>query len=143
MSRSSHLLDVNVLIALTEPHHIHHRLVKMWFATPGLNWGFCAFSEAGFLRLTSNPTVGRHSVAEAASVLAALTKLPGYHYWPLNSDWSVLAAPFAERVLGHQQITGACLLGLAINEEGVLVTLDKAIKSLAGPQYGKHVLVLG
>jgi len=50
--------------------------------------------------------------------------------------------PFADRLYGHQQISDAYLLGLAIQEDGVLVTLDKAIKHMAGPKYGKHVLVL-
>jgi len=34
------------------------------------------------------------------------------------------------------------MLGLAVKEDGVLVTLDKAMRTLAGPQYSKHVLVL-
>jgi len=34
------------------------------------------------------------------------------------------------------------LLGLAVKEKGVLVTLDKAIKFLAGPQFSKNVMVL-
>ena len=56
--------------------------------------------------------------------------------------WATLAAPFRERVFGHQQITDAYLLGLAVREGGVLVTMDKAIRYMAGTQYGKHVLVL-
>jgi hypothetical protein len=34
------------------------------------------------------------------------------------------------------------MLGLAINEDGILVTLDKAIRYMAGPRLSKHVLVL-
>jgi hypothetical protein len=34
------------------------------------------------------------------------------------------------------------LLGLAVKEHGVLVTMDKAIKFLAGERYSKHLLVL-
>jgi hypothetical protein len=142
LSKLKYLLDVNVLIALTEEAHVHHRAATEWFDTPGLNWGLCAFSEAGFLRLTAHSKVGRITVAEASAVLAALTNHRGYRFWPISAGWAALAPPFQERVFGHQQITDAYLLGLAIKENGVLVTTDKAIKFLAGAQYSKNVLVL-
>jgi uncharacterized protein len=142
LSRTRCLLDVNVLIALTEPEHMHHRIVMKWFDAYGLDWGWCAFSEAGFLRITTNPRVGSHSLEESTNVLAGLAKRPGYRFWPITSGWISLVAPFASRVFGHQQITDAYLLGLAVKQDGVLVTLDKAIRTMAGPRYAKHVLVL-
>jgi uncharacterized protein len=142
LSHTRHLLDVNLLIALTEPEHASYRTAWKWFDTPGLKWGLCAFSEAGYLRITSNLNIGGHSIAEAENVLAVLTKHPGYRYWPITAGWIELAAPFRERIWGHQQVTDAYLLGLAVKEGGVLVTLDKAMKHMAGPKYAKHVLVL-
>jgi len=142
LSRPQHLLDVNLLIALTEQGHTHYRTAWKWFDTPRLEWGSCAFSQAGYLRITSNPRVGGYSIAEAAQVLAVLTKHPGYRYWPITAEWAELVAPFRERVLGHQQVADAWLLGLAIMEDGILVTLDKGIRAMAGSKYGKHVLVL-
>jgi len=142
LSKLRYLLDVNVLIALTEQGHMHHRTVVKWFNTPGLDWGLCAFSEAGLLRVTANSNVGKVSVWEASEILKALEKHPGYRYWPITAGWSVLAEPFRERIYGHQQITDAYLLGLAIKENGVLVTLDKGIAFLAGAKYSKNVLVL-
>lgn len=138
-----YLLDVNVLIALAEPEHVHHRAAMKWFNTPGLDWGLCAFSEAGFLRVATNPKAGAHTVEESTAVLANLTDHPGYRYWPITASWTALAAPFRERIFGHQQIADAYLLGLAVKEKGVLVTLDKAIPFLAGPKLSKHILVLG
>lgn len=143
MSKPKYLLDVNVLIALTDLKHIHHGMVTNWFDAPGLDWGICAFTEAGFLRVAMNSRMGYYSLDEATNVLAVLAQHPGYRFWPLAHGWGTLAMPFRKYVYGHQQITDAYLLGLAIKEEGVLVTLDKAIKSLAGPQYSQHVLVLG
>jgi uncharacterized protein len=142
VSEPNYLLDVNVLIALTDEGHVDHSIMMKWFATPGLNWGLCAFSEAGFLRIAANPSAGKLTVEEATYILATLVKLPGYRFWPITAGWASLAAPFAERVLGHQQITDAYLLGLAIKENGVLVTLDKAIRYMAGPRYSKNLLVL-
>jgi hypothetical protein len=137
-----YLLDVNVMIALADTQHIHHRVVMRWFGTGGFDWGLCAFSEAGFLRVTTNSRFGTHSLEEAAGVLTGLTRYPGYRFWPIASGWGSLVAPFAGRVFGHQQVTDAYLLGLAVKENGVLVTLDKAIRTMAGPRYEKHVLVL-
>ena len=142
MSSQRYLLDVNVLIALVEPTHIHHRVVMKWFNTPGLDWGLCAFSEAGFLRVVTNPKAGSYTVEEATVLLAGLANHPGYWFWSVSAGWSIISEPFRDRVFGHQQITDAYLLGLAIQEHGVLVTLDKAIRFIAGERYSKNVLVL-
>jgi uncharacterized protein len=50
--------------------------------------------------------------------------------WPMPSElsWADLTARFAARIYGHRQITDAFLLGLAIKEDGVLVTFDKDIQ---------------
>jgi toxin-antitoxin system PIN domain toxin len=142
LSKPKCLLDVNVLIALTDEGHVHNHVVMKWFNTPGLDWGRCAFSEAGFFRISVNPKLGRLTFEDANNILATLTKRPGYRYWPITADWAELVVPFRERVLGHQQVTDAWLLGLAIKEGGILVTLDKGIRAMAGPQLAKHVLVL-
>ena len=75
-------------------------------------------------------------------MLKSFSNDPCYRFWPIKAGWSSLVEPFQDRVYGHQQVTDAFLLGLAIQQNGVLVTLDKAIPSMAGPKYSKHVLVL-
>jgi uncharacterized protein len=142
LSRAKYLFDVNVLIALTDEQHASHKIAMDWFDNSRPDWGLCAFSEAGFLRITSNPNLGGHSIGEAVIALEALIRLHSYRDWPITGSWSSLVAPFADRVYGHQQITDAYLLGLAVKENGVLVTLDKAIRYMAGPKYAKHLLVL-
>ena len=142
MNKAKHLLDVNVLMALADRDHRHHQTVLEWFDTPGLAWGICAFTEAGFLRIATNPNAGAHSVEAAVEILSEFAERPGYRYWPITASWASLVAPFRDRVFGHQQITDALLLGLAIQQDGVLVTLDRAIRTLAGLQLGRHVLVL-
>ena len=140
--KPKYLLDVNVLVALTEEGHEHHRTAMRWFNTPRLDWGLCAFSESGLLRISANPKVGKLTVEEATTMLATLTGIPGYRFWPILTSWADLTAPFRERIFGHNQITDAYLLGLAIHENGILVTLDDAIPYLAGPKLSQHVLVL-
>jgi toxin-antitoxin system PIN domain toxin len=138
-----YLIDVNLLVALTDREHIHYERAMGWLDRQGhRDWGVCAFTEAGFLRVVTNPKAGSYSMAEAIELLRRLKGRPGYRYWPVGVEWISLAAPFLERVFGHQQITDACLLGLAIRGGGVLVTMDKGIQFLAGATYKDHVLVL-
>jgi len=143
LSRTKYLLDANVLIALTDHDHLHHELVVNWFDSHGKHdWGVCAFTEAAFLRITCNPKLGRNTVEAATDLLVLLAKRPGYRYWPVAANWTTLTAPFRARIFGHQQITDAFLLGLAIQQGGVLVTMDKAIQHMAGPALSHHALVL-
>jgi toxin-antitoxin system PIN domain toxin len=137
------LVDVNVLIALADEEHIHYPTATAWLDGLGNDeWGACAFSQAGFLRIMTKATLGSYSVREATKVLISLSQHSGYRFWPIMDDWATLAAPFVERVYGHQQITDAYLLGLAVKEGGVLVTMDKAIRNLAGTRYRQNVLLL-
>lgn len=138
-----YLLDVNSLVALTARSHVHHRLVKEWFyASPGLHWELCAFTEAGFLRNATAPRSGQISMSEATAILQQLAQHPGYHYLPITADWQTLCGPFFKRLYGTKQVTDAYLLGLALRERLILVTMDKGIVHLAGNEYSKHVLLL-
>ena len=138
------LLDVNVLIALTDDEHEHYRAAMQWFNTSGKHdFGVCALTEAGYIRVVSRPSAVGFSIKQATAVLADLARQPGYRFWPMVDPWSVLTAPFAERIFGHQQVTDAILLGLAVKENGVLVTFDRGIRYLAGPQFSENVVMLG
>ena len=137
-----YLLDVNVLVALAFRDHQHHPLVKPWFnASAERQWALCAFTEAGFLRISTAPGSTQISIPQATWVLAELTRHPGYRYQTITADWRTLSSPFFNRLHGTKQVTDAYLLGLAIREGLTLVTLDKAILHLAGEQKS-HVLLL-
>jgi len=54
------LLDVNVLIALLWPPHEAHARTQRWFATNAdQGWATCAMTQAGFVRIVSNPAFSR------------------------------------------------------------------------------------
>jgi len=144
LSDAKFLLDVNVLVALTDKNHVHHATVTRWIGTLRKeSWGVCPFTEAGFLRVVTNPAIGALSIEEATEILIRLARQPGYMFWPILHPWTELAARLEDRIFGHQQIADACLLGLAIKEDGVLVTLDNAISYLAGTRFAQNLLVLG
>lgn len=139
------LLDVNVLISLLEPGHGFFQRAQEWFGSSGKDdWGVCTLTELGFVRITTNPSFypGPRTHEEATFILTELADRPGYRYWPLVESWTALTAPFAPRLSGHQQVTDAYLLGLAIKQDGVLVTFDRGLKYLAGPQFSRNLLVL-
>lgn len=141
MTSRCHLLDVNTLIARVFESHIHHRAAKAWFSTPGLQFATCPFTEAGFLRYATAPDRGGISVADATTILAKLTEHPGHRHVGISKDWHTYTRPFFKRLQGHNQITDAYLLGLALSERLILVTFDRAILHMAG-DHGKEVLLL-
>ena len=137
-----YLLDVNLLVALTTRSHVHHGPAKAWFyASPGLRWSICAFTEAGFLRNATAPRSGQVDMGEATAILRQLAHHPGYHYLPITADWQTLCGPFFPRLYGTKQVTDGYLLGLALREGLILTTFDKALIHLAG-EHKRHVLVL-
>ena len=63
------LLDVNVLVALVRPKHEKHEIVMRWFrASGGKHWATCPFTEAGFVRIVSNPKFTAQSVDVAEAL---------------------------------------------------------------------------
>jgi hypothetical protein len=146
----NYLLDLNVLIALVDSGHQHYQKTQNWFISSGKDHiGLCPLTEAGFLRITTNPAYrpAPRTIEEAIAILQVLKKHPRFAhplfgYWEINKSWVEVTAPFAVRISGHRQITDAYLLGLAIKENGVLVTFDQGIKRMAGAEFSQNVLLL-
>jgi uncharacterized protein len=144
LSKAGYLLDVNILVALTSKTHEHHQLVREWFyGSSDLQWSICAFAEAGLVRYVTAPRPGQIPMTQATIMLAELAQHPGYHYLPIAADWQTLCSPFFARLYGTKQVTDAYLLGLAVREGLVLVTMDKGVVHLAGKEHSAHVLLLG
>jgi hypothetical protein len=129
------LLDVNALIALLwEEHPFHKRCAEWLAAEASAGWATCPITEAGCIRLLSNPafTANPPSVLSALRVLQAATESGTNHrFWKDDMPLSALSARWT-RGLSHKQVTDAYLLALAIHHKGCLVTFDKKIMSLAG-----------
>ena len=124
------LLDVNVLVALFFPDHIHHEVVHDWFAqhrTDG--WATCAITENGFVRVASQqPTdTGLVRPAEALAHLTRFCADRHHHRWEESlslTDAKVFAQEF---IPSHRMLTDVYLLGLAKVRKGHLATLDRTI----------------
>lgn len=125
------LLDVNVLIALTWPSHEFHVKVQQWFSTRQREkWASCPLTQSAFVRILSNPAFSPHALTavDAIALLRSSLQHPGHQFWPDDIGLQEAAAPF--RVTGHQQVTDAYLLGLAIHNKGRLATLDRKLAAL-------------
>ncbi len=130
------LLDINLLIALFWPSHSQHAGALKWFAeNRSRKWASCPMTQAGFVRIVSNPAFSRDAVTprEAVAVLEANLKAPEHDFWPDDVSYPAAAASLSGRVVGHQQVTDAYLLALAIRHGGVLATFDSSIATLLGP----------
>jgi len=134
---NGYLLDTNLLIALFWPSHERHDLALKWFTrhrTKG--WATCPFTQAGFVRIVSNPAFSRDAVQprEAIHVLSANAAAKDHTFWPDELPFAEAVGFTGVRLLGHQQVTDAYLLGLAIRRGGVLATLDQRIAALTEPK---------
>lgn len=137
------LLDVNMLIALAWPSHIHHGRAQTWFSNNAADgWATCPMTECAFIRISSNPKIIPEavSVREAIALLEQFAALQGHTFWEDDIRFQHEYVPRG-LLVGHRQITDAYLLGLAIHRRGRLVTLDRGLNSLI-PTNSPHRLAL-
>ncbi|MEC4815692.1 MAG: TA system VapC family ribonuclease toxin [Scytonema sp. PMC 1069.18] len=129
---SIYLLDVNVLLALSDPMHIYHEAAHRWFATKGkYAWATCPITENGFVRIASHPNYPNRP-GDVPSVLAILRQfctMVGHHFW--SEDVSIRELLQPNVLIPHSQITDVFLLGLAVQKEGKLATFDQRIVTSA------------
>jgi uncharacterized protein len=141
-----YLLDVNVLIALFDPGHIHHEDAHGWFGSVGCRgWATCPLTENGLVRVLSNPAYAgrRTTVGDAARKLGQFTRSEHHVFWP--DDVSLVDASRMDpgELTGHREITDAYLLALAVANGGVLATFDGGVRLSAVPgAEPRHLAVL-
>jgi uncharacterized protein len=131
------LLDINVLLALAWPAHLHHDAAHAWFAVNRHEgWATCPLTEMGFLRLSMQPVVVKTTVTfgDALRALSSSALAPEHEFWPLDYSFSGVASQIRARIAGHHQITDAVLLDLAIRRPGKLATFDRRIAGLLSPE---------
>jgi toxin-antitoxin system PIN domain toxin len=125
------LLDTNVLLALAWPNHQHHTQAHAWFAVHGkTGWATCAFTQLGFIRLSSNPAYTSNAVSpqDAATLLQRWIRLKTHRFWasPAADDPAIYA-----RAIGYKQVNDAWLVEAARRNKGWLITLDTRLPVLA------------
>ena len=128
------MLDVNVLVSLAWPEHRQYSVARAWFAkNRAKGWATCPLVQAGFVRIVSNPAFSARAVSVQEAVEALRTSLrdDAHQFWPDSMSFPD-AMQFLEHPLrGHQQITDAYLIALAIKNRGKVATLDRGIVQFA------------
>lgn len=125
---TTHLPDVNVLVALIDPSHMHHERAHAWFAqTAAEGWLSCPITQNGVIRVVSH---SRYSNAQpVATVLRSLDTLVASTGHTFVPDSVSLLDDDADRkgLLSSAQVTDAYLLRLAITHHARLATFDRGI----------------
>jgi len=124
------LLDVNVLVALFQPDHVHHDLAHDWFAeNRQAGWATCPITETGLVRLLANPRVHPGGIAVPAVVerLRRFQSDRAHEWWEANVSLADPKLFQMTAIRGHRQTTDVYLAGLAHSRGGKLVTFDRAV----------------
>lgn len=142
----SALLDVNVLVALFDPDHVHHEAAHRWFADHrALGWATCPLTENGLLRVLTHPAYSPAAMPPALMLdrLRAFCDSGGHAFWPDDVSFRDADLLDAGAPPGHRQLTDVYLLGLAVRHDGCLVTFDRTIPlgKIRGAKAASLVLV--
>lgn len=139
------LLDINVLIAVHDCDHVHHTQAAEWLETQSeQGWASCPLTQNGFLRIMgqsaySNP----QPLALLTQMLQSSTGTAFHQFWP--DDISILdGLKFNhQHIHSPRQLTDLYLLGLAVKNQGCLVTFDQRIplSAVHGARPG-HLVIL-
>ncbi len=130
---TTYLLDVNVLIALAWPLHVHHAVAHDWFEKNGQkSWATCPLTQLAFVRISSNAKIIPSAVSPraAATMLNDITALPGHVFWTDDLPLNDLSTFNSSGFVGHRQVTDAYLIELAKHRKGKVATLDAGLADL-------------
>lgn len=137
-----YLLDVNVLVALAAPQHVHHGRAHDWFSSIDA-WATSPVTESAFLRLLTNVAVVGVQVpmAQALEMLQQLHADPTHAFIP---DDASFASPRVglERLTSSRDVTDVHLVDLAARSGNLLATLDRSIAGLLADEDRRHVFLV-
>jgi toxin-antitoxin system PIN domain toxin len=142
------LLDVNVLVALFDPDHVHHEAAHAWFASNrDAGWATCPLTENGLTRILSNPSYGA-ALERPAAILRRLDSFcgsGGHVFWA--DEVSLRDSRLFDRTAPptYRQVTDVYLLGLAKRKGGRLATFDGGIPlaAVGGATRGNLEIISG
>src|SRR5438093_13765750 len=103
---SVYLLDINVLVALLWTNHEQHEAARDWHQSHQRSgWATCPLTQAGFVRISSNPRIfpDAPSSTKAVEILKANLKHPAHRFWKDEIPLAQAVTPFAGLFTGHQQ----------------------------------------
>jgi toxin-antitoxin system PIN domain toxin len=136
---TSYFPDINVWVALAYRGHQHHSVAASWFDRVNHTAGFCRLTQLGFLRLLTHPAVMADEVKTQREAWKAYDRLTADPRVVFYSELDIEAVEDEFRRLTMtvrstpQQWPDAYLTAFARAGDLILVTLDRALSKLAGP----------
>jgi toxin-antitoxin system PIN domain toxin len=127
------LLDINVLLALAWPQHIHHNRVTRWMVVQKskgeISVATCPITQLGFVRISMNLKGYAADFQSATGLLDQLVKRKEFQhsFWEDNLPLSSLGHR-AQPDPGPSQLTDVYLAALAESRQGTFTTLDAGVK---------------
>jgi toxin-antitoxin system PIN domain toxin len=142
------LLDVNVLVALFDPVHLHHESAHRWLSQNRKHgWATCPMTLNGCIRILSSPAYPAVKMTSAgvAGDLRDFCSVTDHHFWEDSVSLLDESLFRLSMIGGHQKITDAYLLGLAVRNHGRLATFDRSIplKAVQGAGPGNLTVIGG
>ena len=139
------LLDINMLIALFDAAHVHHRSAHAWLEKESVSrLGHMSIGQNGCIRVMSQLQYpGRLPVREVARRLAAAVDAAEHTFWSDSISICESRRFKLDHLLTSKALTDVYLLGLAKKRSGRLVTFDRTISlaAVTGAQ-AEHLLIL-
>jgi len=139
---SGYLLDINVVIALIDPSHVHHARAHAWFAAEGRSeWLSSPTTQNGVLRIVSHP---RYSNSQPPAVVArsvtSLLAVGGHRFVADRVSLLDSTVIDPDALLSSGQLTDTYLVALAAAERARLATFDRRIVTGAVQAPGIHLI---
>lgn len=128
------LLDVNVLVALFDPSHVHHETAHDWLGRHrGAGWATCPLTENGLVRVLSYPSYPgrRTTVADAIDRLDTFTRSESHEFWEDSVSLRERALIDPAHIGGARQVSDVYLLALAMSRRARLATFDRRLNPAA------------
>jgi uncharacterized protein len=139
------LFDINVLIALLDAQHVHHKMALVWLQRNIADgWASCPLTQNGVIRILSQPAYpGSLPPTAVARRLAAATRTEWHRFWPDNISLLEPEVANWDAVLGSRQVADTYLLALAVHHGGRFVSLDRRVnlRAVSGASQANLVII--
>ncbi|AXR61660.1 TA system VapC family ribonuclease toxin [Leptospira mayottensis] len=125
-----YLLDVNVLVALSDSNHIFHEKTWQWFDRKAKNsWATCPITQNALVRIISRSSYpgSPGGIEVASAILHSLLKVKGHRFIPDNI--SIDSPSFYLNIVSvkSKQLTDIYLLALSVSHKVRFATFDSKI----------------
>ncbi len=134
-----YLLDVNFLVAICDPQHVHHSASLEWFLREsGKGWVTCPLTENGLVRVLIQPRIGldRFNARDVLDLVADFRRHKSHIHVSDDVSLCDLEGEHAGRIKKPDHVSDAYLLALCRKHGLKLATHDRKLEPALAPGEG-------